>query len=570
VARGVKRLRTGYLHYRAAFDAITRRADRRFARRDWPGMRKDTLARLDIYEKVVDRTKNALQALLGTHARDRDLWVAIKAGFADEGAPEPCDTPWARTFFNSVHRRIFQTAGIDPATEFIDQEADSERCRHAAPRRTLEADTIDTAALAHIFAGYRFDAPFENLEADLACCAERLVQVLPARSAHELIRVEMLPVPFFRDMNAYLIGAISCGSWRRPLVFALGHGEGGVYVDAVLTATEQIRVLFSFSRAYFHVRAACPASLVAFLRELMPTKRTAELYIGLGFHKHGKTLLYRDLLEHRRVCGLDRFQHAAGQRGMVMIAFYMPQDDLIYKVIRDRFDRPKQTTRQQVLERYDYVFKHDRAGRLVDAQVFEFLQLDTCCFTEELLDELRREAARSVDFVNGELVLRHVYVERRVVPLDLYLHEADGTARRAAVIDYGRAIKDLARVDVFPGDLLIKNFGVTRLGRVVFYDYDELCPLTACNFRRLPPPRDDEELMAAEPWFTVGPNDVFPEEFPSFLGLAPEAAAIFREVHGDLLTPDFWLRTQGQIRAGHFHPIRPYDNAQRIRPPNGH
>jgi isocitrate dehydrogenase kinase/phosphatase len=380
----------------------------------------------------------------------------------------------------------------------------------------------------------------------------------------EPVRIEMLRMPFFRDMNAYLIGRMRVKNRSYPLVFALASGDRGIFVDALLLTMEQLRILFSFSRAYFHVQAPCPGALVHFLKELIPPKRLAELYIGLGFHKHGKTELYRDLLQHREVCGLNRFDSAAGQRGMVMIAFYMPQDDLIYKVIRDRFASPKKTTRYQVMQKYDYVFKHDRAGRLVDVQTFEHLQIDHCCFTEQLLAELRQEAGRSIEFRDERILLHHVYVERRVTPLDVYLQQADAALCRSAVIDYGQAIKDLARINVFPGDLLIKNFGVTSLGRVVFYDYDELCPLTECNFRTIPRARREEDALSAEPWFMIAPNDVFPEEFASFLGLDSAMLAVFREHHGDLLTAEFWRRTQELIRAGHWTPIRPYAETDRL------
>ncbi|MEJ2038186.1 MAG: bifunctional isocitrate dehydrogenase kinase/phosphatase, partial [Desulfosarcinaceae bacterium] len=310
----------------------------------------------------------------------------------------------------------------------------------------------------------------------------------------------------------------------------------------------------------------CVGRLVRFLKELMPLKRTAELYISLGFHKHGKTELYKDLLDHRQVCGLDRFVHARGQPGMVMISFNMEQDELIYKLIRDRFAQPKKTTRQDIMQRYDYVFKHDRAGRLVDVQTFENLTIETCCFTPELLEEIGSQARQTVSVSDNQVILHHVYVERRVTPLDVYLESASFEDGRKVVIDYGQAIKDLAQVDVFPGDLLIKNFGVTRLGRVVFYDYDELCPLSQCNFRRMPKARRYEDELEAEPWFTVDQNDVFPEELLTFIGLPAQFLPVFKQHHSDLLQPDYWNKVQRQISDGQWMPILPYGMEQRLHP----
>ncbi len=556
-------LKRGYLHYHAGFNAITRRAADRFRRQDWPGMRRDTLARLDLYDQVVRRVSALLQERLGSKALERTLWIDLKERYDRFFARQRCDAELARTFFNSVRRRSVEAAGVDPAAEFIDMPDGVAECSHPAMLNVFSGAAIDPAMIQAILESYLLN-PLRDVREDARRCAVRIRERLGSlRSA----RIEMLAAPFFRDMNAYFIGRIRTGGRSIPLVFALGSGARGIFVDALLLSSEELRVLFSFSRSYFHVRSPCSRVLVDFLKELMPHKRLAELYIGLGYHKHGKTELFRDLLRHREVCESDRFEAAAGQRGMVMIAFYMPRDDLIYKVIRDRFASPKHTTRFQVMQKYDYVFKHDRAGRLVDVQTFEHLQVDQCCFTDALIADLRREAARVIELRDGKLFLDHVYVERRVTPLDVYLQQAAPQLARAAVIDYGQAIKDLARVNVFPGDLLVKNFGVTRLGRVVFYDYDELCPLTECNFRDVPHAMREEDAMAAEPWYMVAPNDVFPEEFAPFLGLSAEMLAVFQERHADLFSPEFWRRTQAHIRSGHWTPIRPYTEAARLSPP---
>ena len=393
---------------------------------------------------------------------------------------------------------------------------------------------------------------------------ERRPRAEGAVDAGHAIGIELLRTPFFRGMSAYLVGRLLYGTRHLPLVLALNNSSRGLYIDAVLTKPEEIRIMFSFARAYFHVETADPSLLANYLKTLLPGKRLAEIYIGLGFHKHGKTEMYRDLLRHQQVCGDDRFDFSPGNHCMVMIAFNMPQDDLIYKVIRDRFDSPKKTTAKQVMQKYDYVFKHDRAGRLLDVQTFENLKLDECCFTPQLLHEINTEAKQAVSIEQGDVVLHHAYVERRVTPLDVYLLEATALQAKAAVIDFGQAIKDLARINVFPGDMLIKNFGVTSLGRVVFYDYDELCPLTECNFRKIPKPRHYDDEMSAEPWYAVGDHDVFPEEFISFLGLPTTLRDVFLDHHGDLLAPAFWKTAQQHIKIGTWFHIRPYGNDIRL------
>jgi isocitrate dehydrogenase kinase/phosphatase len=299
-------------------------------------------------------------------------------------------------------------------------------------------------------------------------------------------------------------------------------------------------------------------ALVAFLHPLLPHRRLAELFISLGFNRHGKTELYRDLARHQNACR-DIFKISPGTPGMVMAVFNMPSDDLVFKIIRDRFAQPKRTTRREVIAKYDYIFRHDRTGRLPDTQSFEHLSFDRGCFHPELIRVLETTAKRSVAIDAARVIIARAYVERRVQPLDLYLAEATAAAARSAVIDFGQAIKDLAYSNIFPGDMLLKNFGVTDLGRVIFYDFDEICPLTECRFRRKPAAASYEDELASEPWYFVGDDDIFPEEFEHFLGLTGDLKDVFMSHHKDLLSVDFWRRTQDQIQAGvpmHVFPYR--------------
>jgi isocitrate dehydrogenase kinase/phosphatase len=566
VDKAVQILATGFDDYGEAFATITQRACRRFEQRDWQGMRRDTLERLDLYPKMVTETVALLTRHLAHLSLDHPLWAAIKTHYYRLSLLR-CDAELAGTFYNSIHRKIFNTVGVDPQLTFIDPPPGHlHQPEHPDLFHLHQGGPISPQTLCDILSQYGFKTPFVDLQRDAKICAIRIDQCTQkSRGQDDSLRIEMVKAPFFRGMSAYLVGRMCLTAHQIPLVFSIHNSNKGLYIDALLTHTDALRILFSFSRAYFHVDTPCPSALVTFLKELMPKKRMAEIYIGLGFHKHGKTELYRDLLWHQKVCSQDRFDFSPGKHGMVMITFNMPGDDLIYKLIRDRFDSPKQTSARQVMERYDFVFKHDRAGRLVDVQTFENLNLQTCCFTDQLLAEIADQAQRAASIKQTGVILHHAYVERRVTPLDLYLQQADVDQAKAAVLDYGQAIKDLARINIFPGDMLIKNFGVTNLGRVVFYDYDELCPLTECNFRRLPDARAYEDDLNAEPWFLVGPNDVFPEEFASFLGLAPDLRRIFLKHHGDLLAPDFWLQTQAQIHAGTWTHIRPYGTAQRLQ-----
>ncbi|MGQ9490056.1 MAG: bifunctional isocitrate dehydrogenase kinase/phosphatase [Anaerolineae bacterium] len=349
------------------------------------------------------------------------------------------------------------------------------------------------------------------------------------------------------------------------MVIALLNGPAGVYADTVLLTEDETSIVFSYTHSYFHVETDCPYLLVDFLKQIMPWKRRAELYIAIGYNKHGKTELYRDLYCHLQTTD-DRFQLAPGEKGMVMAVFTMPSFDVVFKVIKDSFPLPKRTTRSDVLSRYQLVFKHDRAGRLVDAQEFEHLAFDRSRFNDETLQELLATCSNTVSLLDDTVDIKHLYTERRITPLNLYLQTASPEAALAAILDYGQAIKDLAATNIFPGDLFIKNFGVTRHGRVVFYDYDELCLLTDCHFRRFPPGHNSyDELGDAQPWFSVAENDVFPEEFSAFLGLEPRLREAFVAAHGNLFDAAWWRQMQARLRAGEMMDLFPYPQGKRFR-----
>jgi isocitrate dehydrogenase kinase/phosphatase len=402
---------------------------------------------------------------------------------------------------------------------------------------------------------------YDDLPAAAATAAARLEIELGG----PVERIEMAESVFFRGRSAYLVGAAFRAGDEHglPLGLALLHGATGITLDAVLTGEDDIAILFSFTRSYFRVDAARPYELVRFLKALMPRKRLAEVYTAIGYHKHGKTEFYRDFLRHLQA-SKDQFEKAEGAPGMVMVVFTLPSYDVVFKLIKDRFDYPKDTSRSEVMRKYRLVFEHDRAGRLVEAYEFEHLRIPRDRFRPELLEELQRCAADSVSIEDDYVVIQHLYVERRVRPLNLYLAETDEPAARAAVIDYGQAIKDLAATNIFPGDLLPKNFGVTRHGRVVFYDYDELCWVTDCDFRELPAPTSYEEEIAAEPWFSVHENDIFPEEFPRFLRFRPDLLETLVDHHGDLFQAVAWRRVQTALRAGNILDIFPYGADKRL------
>ena len=554
-----------FSRYQLEFKELTALAAHNFQSRDWHRARRHASARLRLYKQTVRRCENCLRRETGPE-RDRHekRWRSVKRCYARQIVARD-DWELAETFFNSVTRRLFGTVGTNPDIEFISSHFSQPPSPATAPvYRTYRPGGDLPGAIRTILTDCRLQVEFADLPGDAQAVAEH-IRLLPAVGSDRRIRrIDVVKNLLYRGKGAYCLGRLYTDQEMIPFVMALLHPADGIRVDAVLLDEDSVSILFSFTRAYFQVRCDRPFDLVRFVKSMIPRKRVAEIYTAIGYHKHGKTELYRDMLQYTRQCGPERFEKSRGKPGLVMIVFNMPGDDLVFKLIRDRFQDPKQTTRREVLEKYELVFEHDRAGRLVEAHSFELLDFQRCWFAESLLAELIEEASGSVHAFEDRLIFDQAFVERRVTPLDVFLQAADRGQAEAAVIDFGNAIKDLAVSDIFPGDMLLKNFGVTRHGRVVFYDYDELCSLTECNFRKMPPPPGDAFELNDETWFHVDENDVFPEEFARFLGLPPTMMAVFRQHHGDLFDIDFWQKAQQDIRSGRLTDILPYRPDQRL------
>jgi isocitrate dehydrogenase kinase/phosphatase len=373
---------------------------------------------------------------------------------------------------------------------------------------------------------------------------------------------------FFRNKGAYIIGKAVSADRELPFVLPILHNKHHELVlDTVLLETRQVEILFSFARAYFLVDMEVPSAYVQFLRTLLPRKPRSEIYTILGLQKQGKTLFYRDYLQHLKHSS-DLFEIAPGIRGMVMLVFALPSFPYVFKVIKDWYPAPKETTRAQVQQKYLLVKHHDRVGRMADTLEYSNVAFPRARFAEELVAELKHFAPSMLEEDGEQIVIRHLYIERRMTPLNLWLSQADEAGVESGIIEYGNAIRELVAANIFPGDMLYKNFGVTRHGRVVFYDYDEIEYLSDCNFRVIPAPRNEEDEMSAEPWYPIGKHDVFPEQFGRFLLGNAKIRKFFMKHHADLLTQAWWQTRKQRILDGHVEDVFPYP--QHIRFSNQH
>lgn len=545
----------GFEDYDARFSDITRRARRRFERRDWKLAHVDAAARIDLYDACVGETLAKLEALLGDRVRSRPLWRAILPAYAERIAALP-DRELYKTFHNSLVRRFFLIDGVAPDLEFLALEivpGGDPGCPGELAHHGFGADGAAAVAVWRaIFAALGW----ANGWADLDASAQAVAAALRGRG---VVGVSLLKTPFFRERRAYLVGAAHGASGADyPVVVALVSTPAGVRADAVLIDADDISTLFGFSRSHFHADLARVGDTVAFLHRLLPRKPRDELFTVLGRIKQGKTERYRQVFRHLAEHPDEVLVHPAGERGMVMAVFTPRDYPVVFKLIRDRFAYPKDLVRQDVEDRYRLVFRRDRIGRLVDAQEFRRLRFPKRQFAPAVLDELLRECAQTVRIDGDDVVIGHCYVERRVRPLDVFAREAPAHAAEAAVLDYGQAIKDLARSNLFPGDLLLKNFGVTQHGRVLFYDYDELCLVEQCRFRALPAMRDEDETRPLDEWVYAAKDDVFPELFPQFLGINAGLRAALRTVHGEIFDPAWWRDVQARLAAGEHFDVPPY------------
>lgn len=545
------------------FRSITRRARSRFKYRAWHEAQQDEQERLIIYQQVIDSAVGGLRAVFGTDLGPRELGIEMRRAY-NELIAERHDPQVAETFYNSVVRRVFTVVGADSEIQFV--TSDHPKCEVATPNifRTYEVSEITPHLIAEMVRNMNLHTPFRDLELDSHLAAQAICHDLGEQGCDRVKAIEVINSIFFRNKGAYLVSRMRMQSGEIiPLILAMINDDEGVHIDAVLTRQDEASNVFSFTQSYFQVETKFPGELVAFLSSIMPFKTSGELYNSIGHDRHGKTELYRDLMQQLESPDA-RFEFAEGKRGMVMIVFTLPSYPIVFKLIRDRFAPPKKTSREEVMQKYHLVFTHDRVGRLADVAEFEHLQFRRECFAPDLLDELLREAGKSVTIQGDRIVFKHLYTERRVRPLDVYLNEVGEAAAREAIIDCGRAIKDLAATNIFPGDLLLKNFGVTRHGRVIFYDYDELCLLSECNFRPIPPSRSMDDEMMADPWYSVDDRDVFPEEFLTFMIPAGPLRKTFVEEHGDLFDYRFWTDMQQRHAAGEILDVFPYRKYRRL------
>ncbi|MGY4492750.1 bifunctional isocitrate dehydrogenase kinase/phosphatase [Pseudomonas sp. TE3610] len=554
----------GFDDYREHFRLITDGARVRFEQAHWQAIQEASAARINLYEAKVSQTVSALREGFDAGVlMDVGQWPLVKSAYI-RLIDLRFDDELAETWYNSIFCGLFSHDLITDGCMFIHTTRPSLRGERAAQTRIYKPDGQLAGMLAKVFRDYRFDMPYADLEGDIRRLEGHLRSHLPDWVCKDSeLHLELFSSVLYRNKGAYLVGRLYTRDEQWPVAIPFLHREGeGIRVDALITDEAEVSIIFSFTRSYFMVDVPVPAEFIGFLKRILPGKHIAELYTSIGFYKHGKSEFYRALIRHLASTD-DRFIMAPGVRGMVMSVFTLPGFNTVFKIIKDRFSPSKNVDRNTVIEKYRLVKSVDRVGRMADTQEFADFRFPKSKFEGDCLAELLEVAPSTVQVEGDTVLIRHCWTERRMTPLNLYLESANEPQVREALEDYGLAIKQLAAANIFPGDMLLKNFGVTRHGRVVFYDYDEISYLTEVNFRVIPPARFPEDEMSSEPWYSIGPHDVFPEEFPPFLFADAGQRKLFSQLHGELYDADYWKGLQGAIMDGKVIDVFPYRRQQR-------
>ncbi|MCY0611349.1 bifunctional isocitrate dehydrogenase kinase/phosphatase, partial [Klebsiella pneumoniae] len=80
-------------------------------------------------------------------------------------------------------------------------------------------------------------------------------------------QIHVLASLFFRNKAAYVVGRIVNGDVTTPFAMPIMHdADGYLALDTVLLRRDELRVVFSFTHAYFMVDMEVPSAYVQFLR----------------------------------------------------------------------------------------------------------------------------------------------------------------------------------------------------------------------------------------------------------------------------------------------------------------
>ncbi|MDK1289969.1 bifunctional isocitrate dehydrogenase kinase/phosphatase [Pseudoalteromonas umbrosa] len=556
---------TGFKKHYSLFQEMTARIPSAFLSQQWATIEQISKLRISHYDQRVQETVDILKLHFPSNQINNHLWCQVKQVYIDLLVFHP-QAELAETFYNSVFCHLFHHSYfkndyifVNSSQSTVSQLPVEAEYRSYFPvveglQKTIEKIISDTGLLSELY----------DFKQDIRLLQKAFFKQAPnTHHQHFKMRFDILKSPFYRNKSAYIVGRVVSCSGVQPFIIALLHNnQNKLKIDALITNASQMSLIFGFARAYFSVETRAPSAMVRFLNQLMPSKTVAELYNSIGFHKHGKTEFYRAFLLHQK-SNNERFTIAPGTPGMVMLVFTLPTFPYVFKVIKDTFAPSKPFGKETVLARYQLVKNHDRVGRMADTLEYSNVVIPKNRIEPDLLTVIKEKIAQNIIEDDKFITIKHLYIERRITPLNLFIQNATDEQIDHVIQDYGNAIKEMLQVNIFPGDMLLKNFGVSRHNRVIFYDYDEVQYLTQMSFKALPKISLDD-LYSGQATPSFAPNDVFPEQMCTFVLTNPKLKAVFERHHPELMTPIYWQKVQQDIRQHIIKHVYPYPQSQRF------
>ena len=514
--------------------------------------------RLTLYGERMHALAHTLAEEYSGNTVAPELWDRLEQHYTASVAGR-YEADLALAFLHSVRRAVFMD-NWTPVDYAVDIKTQSSSDSDVMLSRAV--DEIDAGLIQEMLAIPSFGIPFRDVVGDSERAADKVDRTLRKRGlADSITAVDVIRGGFFRNRGVYVVGRIRLhGGSVVPLILALLHDEAGIYIDAVLADEPEAHNLFSTTRANFIVTNDHYHELAEFLYGIMPKRPLGLHYSSLGFNHFGKVAvmdeLTAELTEDDAV--LDT---AVGFPGTVAIGFQAPGSVYNLKVIRDH---PTDNYKwgdfagvESVLEKYRQVHDINRTGSMLDNAIYYNVTLPKSHFAMELLSEMLEDASNAVSLRGTTVFFQHLIVQRKMIPMPVFLEQAPREDCERAVISLGQCIKNNMAANIFNRDLDGRNYGVGSHIRVYLFDYDALETFTDVKIRSNQGRFDGEEDIPG--WFFEDGVVFLPEEIESGLRIVDrDLRRLFRSVHGDLLKVEYWQRIQDELRCGNVPQIQVY------------
>ena len=543
-------------------------AQQAFENRD-PGQSLElSRRRLSIYSEVIEALGPKLLQSFPDLNKNEKLWKKVEKIYLPliKGRYE---SDLASAFVNSARRMVCQGEWlfvdygfIQPAKKPADFSKDIRRDYPGGAK--VSAETVwDILKIPG------FKIFYQDIQEDAHLIADKVNRDLKlgGRKADAVKSIQMINAGFFRNRGAYLVGRIQLKDDSfKPFIIALLNDKDGIYADAVLTSRAHAHNIFSSTLANFHVTNARYHELAAFLHTIMPRRSLGLHYSTIGFNHVGKVAVMNEIKD-QIFENMEKFEPAVGHPGTVAIAFSSPSSTYTLKVLRDKptaqYKWGKFEGTQSVFNKYNRVHEINRTGSMLDNLIYYNLRFDDDWFDKPLLEELLSQASETVIRHGNTIIFKHLITQAKMIPIPTYIKSATRAKARMAIANLGHCIKNNAAANVFNKDLDARNYGIGDYMKVYLFDYDALEPFTTIKIRTNQDRFDGEEDVPD--WFFEEGEVFLPEEIEVGLRIEDrELSKYFRDVHGDLLTVEYWEGIQQTLKDGYVPATSAYPEDCRL------